>query len=861
MRWSLNRRKTGKMDYYATHNKTVANSLELAANLEETPHFPDEGICIGSLNTPNVQFPALIDLLNSKGFCFLYDSSKNREMVNLCLERIAWRLALCLPINQCEFLVYNGGSPGENFSSLNSLDKSLFRSSNKVLFDANSDEFSKALSSIYQEIATRITEIKESGKSNLFELNESKGNDPKTKYTFIFVSDYTNLKSDQKLSISKLVKSNCQTSGVFFFSSWDVTAQTEAMDNRTSDDESLLKNMTLLFPKDGRYFFVNSENDTLMNQFVLNLDHDTIKKNEKDAWTKVLHDRLEKNTVVSVDIRGKELTPDTLWSKSSKHGLEIPIGITFSTKSMNMEFCPQRDSTLVHGLIGGTSGSGKSTLLHDIIINSAWLYSPDELQFILLDFKSVEFGIYSGLPHVRVMSTKSDREYGANVLAYIVKEIECRKKLFGRVSSIEEYNDESHHVPRLLVVIDEFHNLFINNGNNADIGEINITSQIDKDFNKILKEGRSFGIHLLLATQEAGGIQSIDSYLQQIKLRIALKLDAKGKFLSFENDAQPERLKRGEGIYNDDFGKDGSNWLFRFTFYGDEVKTHKQVIETEMMSQIRKKSIEKYGTYSPCETCFYKGGGESTIEDNANLVTEVDDEKCMIYVGSPITVRREDVSFVLKRKRGSNILIVGSNSNYLDSLLRLTLLQTIRQSSSNSMVLMCDSSNNDSKPNCKGIELIESFNNNEGLTSVLQVLSTHLTARQNGEELSSNRIMFVLLGLRFFDVISRDDEVKNQMETIIIKGPEVGIHTILHSVKFADFEKAFQQSLAAFGTSPSITPDDMMREFDIKIELKGEDGYNLFSNKNRSASPQEEFIANIQTKDGGEVTRFSIYQQ
>ena len=76
----------------------------------------------------------------------------------------------------------------------------------------------------------------------------------------------------------------------------------------------------------------------------------------------------------------------------------------------------------------------------------------------------MEFGIYSGLPHVRVMSTKSDREYGSNVLAYITKEIEYRKKLFGRASSIEEYNDDSHRVPRLLVIIDEFHNLFVNEG-------------------------------------------------------------------------------------------------------------------------------------------------------------------------------------------------------------------------------------------------------------------------------------------------------------------------------------------------------------------------------------------------------------
>ena len=822
-----------------------------------TPHFPDEGVLIGSLISPNSEFPALIDPFATNGICFLYNSSENRSEVNVCLERIAWRIASSLPIGLCEFLVYNGGNPGENFGSLNRLPDSFFKSSQKVLFDAGSEEFTKNLTDIYRDIATRQYAIKDSGKNSFEEMSESEMADAKIKYILVFISDFPHITEEQRKYVSKLIATRSQQSGVFVFMSWDMNAKW--LDN--IDYQHMLDSMTLLFPKSTRYYFKNSGHDDLLNKFVLNLDGKTINKEELGDWSDLIHHRIEKASSSSSDIRGTVLTTETLWSKTSRFGLEIPIGNVNSKELMNLELCPKRDATIVHGLIGGTSGSGKSTLLHDIIINAAWLYSPDELQFILLDFKSVEFGIYSGLPHVRVMSTKSDREYGSNVLAYIEKEIEYRKKLFGRASSIEEYNDESHHVPRLLVIIDEFHNLFINNGNIGDIGESNISSQIDKNFKKILKEGRSFGIHLLLATQEAGGIQSIDSYLQLIKMRIALKMEVKGKFLSFENDAQPARLKRGEGIYNDDFGKDGSNHLFRFTFYGNEAKTHKQVIETEMMNPIRGKSLERYGTYSPCETCFYRGGGESTIEDNANVATSVDNEKCMIYVGSPITVRRDDVSFELKRKRGSNIIIVGANSNYLDSLIRLTLMQTIRQSSPNSSIFMCVSSNDDFELNNNNWGLIESFKDNDGLVSALQKLTSHLEERQSGNESSSDRIMFVLLGLRFFDVISHESEVKNQLENLIIKGPEVGIHTLLHSVRISDFEKSFKQDFAAFGADSSITPDDVLREFCIKIELKGEDGHDLFPGSYRFASPQEDFMANIQTKDGGDVTKFSVYQQ
>ncbi len=836
---------------------TVANSIEITIK-EETPHFPKEGGCIGSLSSPKTVFPALIDLFGNRGTCFLYDSSDNRRKVNNCVERIAWRMALSMPFGLCEFLIYNGGTPGENFSSLNRLPKSFFKSSQKVLFDADSEELTRKLSDIYRDLATRQFAIKDSGKNDISEMNENEVADAKLKYTFVFLSDFPCVTAEQRKLVSKLVMANCQRSGVFVFLSWDMKA-------KWTDDfdyQRMLDSMMLLFPKNDRYYFVNSGHDDLLNKFVICLDGKVIDKEELDLWSNVILQRIEKASSVSSDIRGTALTPATLWSKTSKFGLEIPIGNVNSKELMNLELCPKRDSTIVHGLIGGTSGSGKSTLLHDIIINGAWLYSPDELQFILLDFKSVEFGIYSGLPHVRVMSTKSDREYGSNVLAYITKEIEYRKKLFGRASNIEEFNDESHHVPRLLVVIDEFHNLFVNEGSLWDTRDDNMSSQINKNFNKILKEGRAFGVHVLLATQLIGGIQSIDNYLQLIKLRIVLKMEDKGKFLSFDNPARPDQLKRGEGIYNDDFGKDGSNHPFRFTFYGNENQTHKQVIEKELIEPIRKKSIEVYGTYSPCEKCFYRGGGESSIEDNASVVNHIDDEKCVVYVGSPMTVRREDVSFELKRKRGANMLVVGANSDYLESLIRLTFIQTIRQSSAKSSIIVCRSSNDDFDLNGNDFGQVELFMNNEGLVSALQSLNALMEARQSGNESSSDRIVFALLGLRFFDVISHETEVKNQLENLIIKGPEVGIHTLLHSVRFADFEKAFQQDIPAFGAGPSISPDDMIREFGIKIELKGEDGQNLFSKyRNRNASPQEKYLANIQAKEGGEITKFSVYKR
>ena len=107
------------MDYYTLNTRTVVNSVELAANLENKRHFPDGGLCIGSLNLPKIRLPVLIDLFNSKGLCFLYDSEGNKRKFNNFLEQLAWRISLCLPPEQCDSVVYNGGNPRDSFNSLN----------------------------------------------------------------------------------------------------------------------------------------------------------------------------------------------------------------------------------------------------------------------------------------------------------------------------------------------------------------------------------------------------------------------------------------------------------------------------------------------------------------------------------------------------------------------------------------------------------------------------------------------------------------------------------------------------------------------------------------------------------------------
>src|SRR5439155_18606711 len=107
---------------------------------------------------------------------------------------------------------------------------------------------------------------------------------------------------------------------------------------------------------------------------------------------------------------------EAYWTGDSRSQIEVPLGRAGATKLQHLRLGP---GTSQHVLVAGKTGSGKSTLLHVIVTNLALRYSPDEVEFYLIDFKKgVEFKTYAshGLPHARVIAIESDREFGVSVL-------------------------------------------------------------------------------------------------------------------------------------------------------------------------------------------------------------------------------------------------------------------------------------------------------------------------------------------------------------------------------------------------------------------------------------------------------------
>ncbi|MEU9975918.1 FtsK/SpoIIIE domain-containing protein [Streptomyces sp. NPDC051014] len=178
-----------------------------------------------------------------------------------------------------------------------------------------------------------------------------------------------------------------------------------------------------------------------------------------------------------------------------------------------------------HGLIAGTTGSGKSELLQTIVAALAVANTPENMTFVLVDYKGGSaFKDCVQLPHTVGMVTDLDAHLVERALESLGAELKRREHILAAADAkdIEDYQDlvrrnPAHPpVPRLLIVIDEFASMV------RDLPDF-VTGLVN-----IAQRGRSLGIHLLLATQRPSGVVSPE-IRANTNLRIALRVTDAGE--------------------------------------------------------------------------------------------------------------------------------------------------------------------------------------------------------------------------------------------------------------------------------------------------------------------------------------------
>lgn len=358
---------------------------------------------------------------------------------------------------------------------------------------------------------------------------------------------------------------------------------------------------------------------------------------------------------------------------STKDGIRIPIGIRGANE---VQYLTLGVGGSHHALIAGVAGSGKSSLLHTIILKTLTQYSPEELSVYLVDFKrGVEFKMYADfvLPSFKVVAIESEREFGYNILVALEREQKIRADLFKKsgVDKIEEYRDVSEEeiprkMPRILVIMDEFHELF-SNANDEFAKKSAVIME------RIVRQGRAFGIHLILASQSYSNITGIDrAVFDQMAVRIVLKCSKSDANLLLDNgSSEIDQISiddPGRAVYNSEAGNKEYNSHFRVVYI--DPSKHRKMLK-EISDSTRKFADPK----QPVRILL------SNIEDNKYSIFnqfpnyDATDYKTpgRIYIGEPLSVTN-NMGVDFTRNEYSNLLMIGKDTEKARSMFTFAII-------------------------------------------------------------------------------------------------------------------------------------------------------------------------------------------
>lgn len=237
---------------------------------------------------------------------------------------------------------------------------------------------------------------------------------------------------------------------------------------------------------------------------------------------------------------GELVDTDEFRSKKQKTTVCLGKDVTGSPVFSDIESLP-------HLLIAGATGMGKSICIDTFILSMLYKARPDEVKFILMDPKMVEFSKYNGIPHLLV-PVITDTKHAAGALSWALEEMYRRYELIAKaqVSNIEAYNEMvkantslGETLPRIVIVIDEFADLMME-----------VRCPVENLVQSLAQKARAAGIHLIVGTQRpdtsviTGTIKS--NIPGRISCRVASNVDSR---TIIDSVGAEKLLPRGDMLY------------------------------------------------------------------------------------------------------------------------------------------------------------------------------------------------------------------------------------------------------------------------------------------------------------------------
>ncbi len=556
------------------------------------------------------------------------------------LREMLMHLLSSAPLVQLEVILIDALSLGGIFN----LARKLLNKDNDFIYQqrilTESKEIEEALKHLYEYLKVNLQE-KLAGYRDFAHYNED-ATDP-LPLKALFLSGVDALSKDALYYLEKIMRFGSKN-GVLSF----VNLESEK-NNKSAED---LKKHAEFF-KDTTSF----ERFKYLNVEVIN-DQGIKSQHMQDFADKIKAYYRQKKEVKR---ELKDLQKDKeFWTKSSQYEVSVPVGWDINHK----EVCFEIGNAQNHTLICGRSGSGKSNFLHVLIQNLAFYYDSDEVQLFLLDYKEgVEFNAYTDpiLEHARLVSVASSVGFGVSFLSWLCSEMEKRSNLFKqfKVKDLSDYRKHEK-MPRLIVVIDEFQVLF---------SDKKRKDEVERSLNTLLKKGRSYGVHLVLATQTMRDGEIDPSIKAQIANRIALPMDADDSTKILDDDVACE-LVRPEGIFNNNGGHQKFHTKMSIPKAPDDFTAFIKKIHEEFNQR----------NLAPIDRKIYNG------ETPLKMPNTLKANEMRLYLGKEVDYEQKDLIVEFENNE-SHLLVVSQDLNARIALMKL-LFQNIK--SANKELVFCN---------------------------------------------------------------------------------------------------------------------------------------------------------------------------
>ena len=752
--------------------------------------------------------PWMFDRLSSEHLVISAPSNAVADVVPKVSGMIAQILA-SYPPGMVRFLLIDPVGLGQNFASFHVLkdyDEKLI--TNRVW--SNRGHIRERLEEIIDHIEGVVQTYLRSDFESIDQYNEQAGEIAEP-YRFIFIYDFPeNFDNESCLALERIIANGARC-GVHVVMVWDESKELphgvkpEQIIQRAKHYKMNGNELSLVGLESKKGISVRFTLDTppeegIVSQIVKN--HGQLAA--EGAVVEVPYEKLM-HRVIEDDQR--------YWSLDNSQHLAAPLGPTGARKIQQLSF--GASGTTHHALLIGRTGSGKSNLLHVLIVSLAEMYSPEQLEIFLVDFKKgVEFKDYAvhKLPHARVVAIESELEFGLSVLRGMDAELTRRGDAFrdARVQKIATYREKTgDDMPRTLLIVDEFHELFVDEGASSREA-LNIVE-------RIARQGRSFGMHMVLASQSISGLRLPRAILDQIGVRIAMQCSEADSRTVLADDNGAARLlnRAGEAIYNDQNGLVEGNNPFQTALLQENERNSRLVA-------LRKRADETYSNDPNLAERFsgpfvFEGSEPSDFrtckpfEDALREWPKTGNATLNLWVGEPIAMLPAH-AVNLKRQSGANLLVIDRNEELAFGVVFSSVLSIAAQESPETVVFhLVDMSSADAS----WVNHSETFANTfphqanvyarRGLEAVISDLSEEIGYRELSDTKQTSKIVLVLFGAQrarnlrreagiSFASPSNGDNVHDNLSKILEEGPEFGIHTIIWCDTLQSFSRVFDNS-------------------------------------------------------------------